>query len=50
MGNILYLVALILIIAWAVGFFALNMPEIIHLLLVFAVVTVLFKVIKAKRS
>jgi tryptophan-rich sensory protein len=46
MGNILYLVAVILIIAWAVGFFGMHAGGIIHILLVIALIAVLLKVIR----
>jgi hypothetical protein len=46
MGNLLYLIAVILIIAWAIGFFAYSAPGIIHLLLVIAVIVILLKVIR----
>ncbi|MBK8698625.1 MAG: lmo0937 family membrane protein [Saprospiraceae bacterium] len=45
MGNLLYLVAVVLIIAWAVGFLAYNTGGIIHILLVIAI---LLSVIKGK--
>ncbi len=34
MGNLLYIVAVILLIAWAVGFIGYNAGGIIHILLV----------------
>lgn len=49
MGNLLYLVAVILIIAWAVGFFAYNVGGIIHVLLVTAVIAILLKVIQGEK-
>jgi len=50
MGNLLYLVAVILIIGWAVGFFAYSAGGIIHVLLVIAVIAILIKVIGGGRS
>jgi hypothetical protein len=44
MGNILYLIAVILIISWAIGFFAYSVGSIIHVLLVLASVSVLLRV------
>jgi hypothetical protein len=44
MGNILYLIAVFLIIFWAVGFFAYSAGAIIHLLLVLAVIAFLVRV------
>jgi hypothetical protein len=49
MGNLLYFIAVILIIAWAIGFFAYSLGSIIHILLVIAVIAVLFRVIQGKR-
>ena len=46
MGNLLYLVAVILVIAWAVGFFAYSAGGIVHVLLVIAIIAVLLKVIR----
>jgi hypothetical protein len=49
MGNLLYVVAVILIIAWAVGFFAFSAGGIIHVLLVIAIIAVLFRVISGRK-
>jgi hypothetical protein len=48
MGNLLYIIAIILLIGWAVGFFAFNMGSLIHVLLVIAIITVLLRVIRGK--
>jgi hypothetical protein len=45
MGNILYVVAVILIICWAIGFFAYSAGAIIHLLLVIAAISILLRII-----
>jgi len=49
MGNLLYAVAVILIILWAVGFLGYHMGGIIHLLLVIAVVAILLRVIRGEK-
>jgi hypothetical protein len=49
MGNLLYLVAVILLIAWAVGFFAYSTGGIIHVLLVIALIAVILRVIQGRR-
>ena len=49
MGNLLYVVAVILLIAWAVGFFAYSAGGIIHILLVIALIAVLFRVIQGRK-
>ncbi len=47
MGNLLYLVALVLVIIWAVSFLGgYYTGGIIHVLLVIAIVAVLLKVIR----
>ncbi len=49
MGNLLYVVAVILLIAWAVGFIGYNAGGIIHILLVVAIIAVLLRVIQGKK-
>ncbi len=46
MGNLLYLIAVILIIGWAIGFIGYNAGGLIHVLLVIAIIAVLLKVIR----
>jgi hypothetical protein len=46
MGNILYVIAVILIIGWAVGFLGFHAGGLIHILLVIAVIAILLKVIR----
>lgn len=50
MGNLLYTVAIILIIGWAIGFFALSAGSIIHILLVIALIAILFRLIRGGRT
>ncbi len=49
MGNLLYLVAVILIIAWAIGFVGYQAGGIIHILLVIAIIAVILRVIQGRR-
>lgn len=49
MGNLLYAIAVFLIIFWAIGFFAYSTGSIIHILLVIAVVAILLRLIQGKR-
>ena len=49
MGNLLYIIAVILVIGWLVGFVGYNAGGLIHVLLVIAVVVVLLKVIQGKK-
>ena len=46
MGNLLYLIAVILVIAWAIGFLGYHAGGIIHILLVIALIAILLKVIR----
>jgi hypothetical protein len=46
MGNLLYVIAVILIIGWAIGFFGYHAGGIIHVLLVIAIVALLLKFIR----
>lgn len=48
MGGLLYIVAVILVIAWLVGFVGYNAGGLIHLLLVLAVVAVLLRLISGR--
>ena len=49
MGNILYLIAVILIIAWLIGFVGYNAGGIIHVLLVIAAIAVILRIIEGKK-
>jgi len=46
MGNLLYVIAVILIIGWAIGFIGYHAGGIIHVLLVIAIIAFLLKVIR----
>lgn len=48
MGNLLYFVAIILLIGWALGFFAFSAGGFIHILLVIAIIAVLFRLIRGQ--
>lgn len=49
MGNLLYIVAVFLIIAWAIGFFAYSAGSLIHILLVIAIISVLMRIISGNK-
>ena len=49
MKDLLYVIAVILLIAWAVGFLGFQAGGIIHILLVIAVIAVLIRVIQGRR-
>ncbi len=49
MGNLLYAFAVILIIAWAIGFLGYHVGSLIHILLVIAVIAVVLRIIQGKQ-
>jgi hypothetical protein len=49
MGNLLYIIAVILIIGWAVGFFAFHAGGLIHALLIIALIAIILRVIQGRR-
>jgi len=49
MGNLLYIIAVILIIGWAIGFFGYAAGGLIHILLVIAIIAILLRVIGGNR-
>ena len=49
MGNLLYVVAVILIIAWAIGFIGYNVGGLIHVLLVIALIAVILRIIQGRK-
>ncbi|WP_460473771.1 lmo0937 family membrane protein [Emticicia fontis] len=49
MGNLLYLIAVILIIGWVLGFFVYSAGGLIHILLVIAVIAILLRLISGNR-
>lgn len=46
MRNLLYILAVILIIGWLLGVFAWNATGLIHILIVLAVISLLFGIIR----
>jgi hypothetical protein len=49
MGNLLYIIAVILIIGWAIGFIGYSAGGLIHVLLVIAVIAIIIKLIQGRR-
>jgi hypothetical protein len=47
-GNLLYIIAVILIIGWLLGFFAFNVGSIIHVLLVIAVIAIILQLVRGR--
>ncbi|MDV3309283.1 MAG: lmo0937 family membrane protein [Cyclobacteriaceae bacterium] len=48
MGSILYIVAVVLVIAWLIGFLGYSAGGMIHILLVLAVISVLVSIIRGR--
>ncbi len=49
MGNLLYIIAVILVIAWAIGFVGYSAGGLIHVLLAIAVIAIIFRLIQGRR-
>jgi predicted ferric reductase len=49
MRNLLYIIAVVLVIAWLIGYFGYQAGGIIHVLLVIAIIAVLLQVIRGSR-
>jgi hypothetical protein len=49
MGNLLYVIAVILIIGWLRGFFAFHVGGIIHILLVIAIIVIIVRILQGRR-
>lgn len=49
MSNLLYIIAVILVIAWAIGFVGYNAGGIIHILLVIALIAIILRIIQGKK-
>jgi len=49
MSNLLYFIALILLIGWVLGAFVFTVGKIIHILLVLAIIAILFRIIRGRR-
>ena len=50
MTSILYIVAVLLIIGWAIGFIGYAAGGLIHILLVIAVIVILLNIIQGRRA
>ncbi len=48
MGNLFYTIAVILIIIWALGFFAFHFGGIVHILLIIAIIAILLRLIRGR--
>ncbi len=50
MGNILYIVGAILVVLWLIGFFFAHLGNLIHILLVIAVIVFVYQLLTGRRS
>ena len=50
MGNLLYVIAVVLIIIWAIGFLGFHAGGIIHAVLVIGIILFLFQIISGRKS
>lgn len=50
MGNLLYVVAVILVIGWLIGFIGYSAGGLIHILLVIAIIVFLLRIIQGRKS
>ena len=49
MGNILYIIAVILVIGWLLGVYVYSATGLIHVLLVIAVVAIIIQIIRVRK-
>ncbi len=50
MSNLLYVIAIILLIGWVLGAFVFTVGKMIHVLLILAIIAILIRVIRGDRS
>ena len=48
MGNLLYIIAVILVIGWLIGMVGFHLGGLIHILLVIAIIAILLRVIQGR--
>lgn len=46
MRNLVYVIAVVLVIGWAIGFFSFHLGGMIHILLVIAIIAILLQIIR----
>ncbi|MEK8181113.1 lmo0937 family membrane protein [Flavobacterium buctense] len=49
MNNLLYTIAVVLLILWAIGFFAYSAGQLIHILLVIAIIAIVLRLIQGRK-
>lgn len=50
MGNLLYIIAVILIIAWLIGWTGFHAGGLIHILLVIAIIAIILRLIQGNKA
>jgi hypothetical protein len=50
MGNLLYIIAVVLIIIWAIGFLGFHAGSIIHAVLVIGIILLVYQLLTGRRS
>ena len=48
MGNLLYIVAVILVVGWLIGFIGYSVGGLIHILLVLALIAIILRIIQGR--
>jgi len=49
MGNLLYIIAVVLVVLWAIGYLGYHAGGLIHILLVIALISIILRVIQGKK-
>lgn len=49
MNNLLYIIAVILLIGWVLGAFVFTLGKLIHILLVLAIIAIIIRIIRGDR-
>jgi hypothetical protein len=49
MNNLLYIIAVILLIGWVLGAFVFTLGKLVHILLVLAIIAILVRIIRGDR-
>jgi len=50
MGNILYAIAILFFVAWAIGFLGFNTSGIIHIFLTIAIIAAILRILMGKKT
>jgi hypothetical protein len=50
MSNLLYIIAVVLVVMWVIGYLGMHLGGLIHILLVIAAISILFRIIKGGKT